>query len=132
MKNPEMARWCLSRLFTAGLVTALMFTLLLNPIPGFAEKLLDIRDLRTKVTARDEVVVQVSWQLELANKAGRPILVAAEIEFLDTEGFILTFDYEGRLLLETGEVKTFTGIHRIRTEMFSKVATVHVKARVRP
>jgi len=114
---------------------ALLFGLLLIiSAPGLlpAQGLIEIQDIQTRITERNNVYVQMAWRLTLANRAGRPVVVAAEIDFQDADGFIITSDYEGRLTLDNNEVKTFTGVHLIRTESIGKVSKVNVKTRIRP
>lgn len=114
-----------------ALVLALI--LLCLSLPALAQdSLIEIRSIKTRVTEQNNVYVQVAWQLELANKAGRPVVVAADIEFQDADGFIVTRRYEGDLVLGTNETKTFTGVHLVRTENLSKIAKVVAKTRVRP
>jgi hypothetical protein len=94
--------------------------------------LVEIRSIQTRITEQNTTFVRWAWRLELTNRAGRPIVCSAEIEFQDSDGFPVSSDYEGSLALNADETRTSTGSHLVRSDSARKVSKAVAKVRVRP
>lgn len=88
-----------------------------QPVKSF-----EIVAINTRVTETNDIWWKYAWKLTLRSNSNRPLVLEAEIKFLDRDGFIVDTDTEYGLLLQPKEERDFTGYALIKSGPAAKVA----------
>jgi len=101
----------------------------LSPPPGTpsSRNTFEIVSIESRVTESNSSWWRYAWRLELKNTGDSPIVLDAEIEFQDGDGFIVDSDRSYDLALGPGEQKTFTGFALITAGVAKNVRRTNAK-----
>ena len=89
----------------------------------------EITDISTKITERNSTYWQFAWRVTVKNNHSCAINLSGEIEFQDTEGFIVDTDGVYNIIVPANSSKTFTGADMVSTSIAPKIANTVVKLR---
>lgn len=92
---------------------------------------LDIIDVSTRVTERNDSWWRFAWILVLRNNTSAPISASATIEFVDADGFVIDEDNEYRLGVPANSQREFTGSKLVSMPGAGNVSGVRAKAGAR-
>lgn len=90
-------------------------------------KSIEATGLAFRVTERNDTFWRVAWKFSLVNHTTRPYNSRVEIEFLDTDGFVVDTATEYGASVSAGDTKEFTGQALIRTETAPRVTQMKLK-----
>lgn len=91
------------------------------------KKNLEIADISTKVTEKNSVWWRFSWNLTLKNNTDRTRTTAADIKWVDSEGFVIDSAHEYSLEIPANSEKTFNGFALIQVPGASNVESVQAE-----
>jgi len=69
----------------------------------------EVASIDAKITESNSVFVKYAWILTIKNNGRQRLLFDANIEFLDTDGFIVDQDFAYKLFIEPFATKQYTG-----------------------
>lgn len=103
-----------------------------QPIPlAAAEPTFRIVEVDTRVTEMNNVWWKYAWLLTLENQSSDLLVLAAEIQFLDEDGFVVDDDIALDLRLGAGETKTFRDYVLVDASVASSVDAINALVKVR-
>lgn len=91
-----------------------------------SKPVIDILDISTKVTEKNNVWWRFAWKLTLKNNQDKNASVDATIKFFDKENFIIDTDDEYGIYIGSWSVKTITGNTLVRVPGASNVTKTGV------
>jgi hypothetical protein len=93
-----------------------------NHIPQ--QDTISVVDVKKKVTEKNDIYWQYSWQLILKNNANVAVDVDATVELQDSDGFVLDRDLEFGLKLPPRAQRTFTGYMLVGIDQAPQVSKI--------
>src|SRR5690606_9249097 len=90
-----------------------------------------IVEVDTRVTEMNNVWWKYAWLLTLENQSSDFLVLAAEIQFLDEDGFVVDDDIALDLSLGAGETKTFRDYVLVDASVASSVDAINALVKVR-
>lgn len=97
------------------------------PIPAPAAKPFEVVAIDAKITEANTVWSKFAWKLTVKNLTMNPMVLAANIEFLDKDGFVVDEDTESNLLLQAGAQNVYTGYKLITAAVVGSVNSISAK-----